>query len=235
MQDESPQSDWARLRVLSETKWYRVYETDAGIPVTVSKFLTDKIELTESALRDQWPAWTPGEKVLFAQAFAQKSSFTSEDQPILDFLIAANDPAFLQAVIAPALPRHPDRNRSVTVLLGQLESSSHPQTNAIMALLEIVAKGGSNQPKISAALKKLHHRLATLMQGDTPVTTSETSQSKTDIALAIDFVTCCAALAFLEKSPAYLDQIRSFTSHPNRAVASVATRHLANLERQLKP
>lgn len=232
-QEEPPQSNWATLKVLREDRWYRVYQTEDGIPVTVSKFITDKIPLTEASLRDEWSSWAPSERVLFAQAFAQKSSFAAEDLPILDFLIAANDPAYIQVVIAPALPRYSDRDSAVALLLARLESDREPQTNAITALLKIAATDSPRRSEIVEALKRVHGRLAGLLDA---VTANLDDRSKTDLRHTLDFITCSAAVAHLENSSAYLDQIRPFTGHPNRAIAAAAASHLARAQhRTQKP
>jgi hypothetical protein len=78
----------------------------------------------------------------------------------------------------------------------------------------------------------LHNRLTALQQATGPIEETEINPSAVGITRAADLITCCTALALLEKSPAYAEQIRSFTSHPNPAIAHVAASQLRLLDQQ---
>lgn len=226
--------DYSRLQVLREDRWYRVYKSDDGRPVTVSKFATNEIQLSESSLRAEWDSWHPGEKISFAQAFAQKSSFNAAELRILDFLIEADDPEFIQVVIAPALPCHPKRSRIVALLLTRLESGSEIQLNTINALGRIAAEDDAHRPAIIAALKKHHDWLARPHAATSPSAVDAVDPSVSEITRGLDFLECCSVLAYFEDTQAHLEQIRSFTNHSHPAIVSSAKSHLARAKRFLR-
>lgn len=196
--------NWSEKKVLKEEKWSRIYETDDGTPIRVSKFLTDQMEISEAAFKEDWASCSESERLAFVRAFGRKPSFSPEDERILDFLMKADSEPILES-IAISLTRHSQRERVRDFLIERLRRGSGPKANYAHAL------GLLRDSQAITALKDLHDGLA-----------ENIKENRADQGVILDFVSCCSALKKLEGSASYDEEIRAFLDHPNQAVRNFA-------------
>jgi hypothetical protein len=195
-------SIWSDRKILRDEKWSRTYEAEDGAAVNVSKFLTDDINIAATHFRMEWASWDDSEKLTFAHAFRSKPQFSAEDEKILDFLMAVTDER-VWVSIATCLPRHSQRKEVLAFLLRCVSSGSEPKANYIRALNIM------GDAEAIAGIKALHSHLSAQLTVE---------GSRADVRLIFDFVPCCSALAKLERSTVYSDQIRAYLNHPDRNV-----------------
>lgn len=194
---------WRGRKVLHEEKWFRIYEAESGVPVKVSKFLTDEIAPSAHEIPKQWESWNFQDRISFAHAFSQKPHFSQEDEQILDFLMSVDDEK-VQSTIALGLTRHSQRRRVLQFLIDRLQSpNSESKANYAYAL------GALGAGEAGPPLRVLHDRLSRKI---------DLAGATADRALIFDFVVCCSSLSKLEASREYLDQIRPFLDHPDKSV-----------------
>lgn len=196
--------NWSEKKVLQDEKWSRIYETDDGTPIRVSKFLTDQIEVSETTFKKDWVSWSESERLAFVRAFGRKPSFSPEDERILDFLMEADSEQILES-IAISVTRHSQRERVRDFLIERLQRGSGPKANYAHAL------GLLRDSQAITALKDLHDGLA-----------ENIKENRADQTAILDFVSCCSALKKLEGSVSYDDEIRTFLNHPSQAVQNFA-------------
>jgi len=203
-------SHWHGKKVLEEERWSRIYEGENGVPVNVSKFVTDDIAISMDEIMAEWNSWSATEKVGFTHAFSQKPQFSVEDVKVLDFLMGVDDER-VWCSIAYGLTRHPQKRRVLDFLIDRLKSGSEPKANYVHALGALAA------PQAVPPLKDLHDRLSRGIVGP---------GVEADPTLIRDFIVCCSSLAKLEGSSAYRDEIRPFLDHPNKYIRAFARIYL---------
>ncbi len=117
-----------RGKLIRESEWERLYESDRWGTVHESKFLIDGIQVSAESIIRRWPDFSSAEKLEFANAFAVKREVTPEDERILDFLMEAGDFHIWMAV-APLLARHRDRERVLSFLLERIREDRKDRAN----------------------------------------------------------------------------------------------------------
>lgn len=200
------QPNWSQKKVLREEEWSRIYELDDGTPIRVSKFLTDRIEISEEKLRKEWPAWSESQRLAFVRAFGRKLSYSREDERLLDFLMSADNEQILES-IAISLARHSEKQKVLDFLIHCLRSTLGPKANYAHAL------GILGDLRAIPALRTVHDRLAKSIGEE---------RDGVDEGTVLDFVSCCSALRKIEGSSVYEDEIRNFLNHPNQAIRNFA-------------
>lgn len=195
-------TDWSQRKVIREGTWSRVYEAEDGAQVNVSKFVTDNIEIDVDSVKSQWSSWKEPERIAFSHAFGSKPTFSREDERILDFLMDYGNERVCVS-IAPALPKHSQKERVRKFLTDRLHRGTEPKANFIHALAVL------GDSEAIPALRSIHSRLSAEI--------SEAGSAAEEWSI-FDFVSCCAALMKLENSPQYAEEIRAFLDHPSRAI-----------------
>lgn len=196
--------NWSEKKLLVDEKWSRIYETDDGIPIRVSKFVTDRIEVSLEAVKKDWSSWLDSERFAFVRAFARKRAFSPEDEGILSFLIDLRDERILES-IAISVSRLSNQERAYEFLIAWLRSSRGPKANYAHAL------GLLGDRRAIPALRNLHDELA-----------SNISRKDVDQFTILDFVSCCSALKKLGGSTLYDDEIKQFLEDPRQDVRGLA-------------
>jgi hypothetical protein len=200
-----------RKKLVHEDKWSRVFEVEPNSFAYESKFETQEALASVEQLRQEWSSWSDSEKLNFASAFRQKRQITSEDKRIFEFLmVEGGEPVW--STIALSLIRHSDQNVILNFLLERLRTGTEPKANFIQALYVL------GDTAALPSLHQLHDRIVTEMK---------TAKGKEDRWKIVDHLRCCEALAYLEKSDRYQDEIRPFLKHFDEAIRAQAKMALA--------
>jgi hypothetical protein len=200
-----------RKKLVHEDRWSRVFEVEPNFFAYESKFEADEVPVSVEQLREEWLSWNDSEKLNFARAFRQKRQIAERDEKILEFLMTEGDEP-LWSTIALCLTRHSDRKVILSFLLERLGSGTEPKANFIQALYVL------GDIAALPSLHELHDRLAE---------ETEHAEGREDRRKIADLLKCCEALAYLEKSERYKDQIRRFLEHPDESIRVQAQLALA--------
>jgi hypothetical protein len=116
-----------RGKLIRESEWMRVYETDRSGQLYESKFLADGIQVSANSFIKRWPELSAEQRLDFASAFAAKPEVTYEDERVLDFLMEQDD-FYICMSIAPLLPFHRQRDRVLAFVVDTIRE--HPKDAA---------------------------------------------------------------------------------------------------------
>ncbi len=119
-------------KLVRETEWERVYESDVGVRMHESKFLADGIKVSAEFIIGRWRDFSMAEKVEFANAFSAKNEVSAEDERILDYLMEAGD-SYTWMAIASLLPYHRNRERALEFLLRRVGEEGEDKANFFQA------------------------------------------------------------------------------------------------------
>lgn len=200
-----------RKKLVHEDRWSRVFEVEPNFFAYESKFETEEVPVSVEELRQEWPSWNDSEKLNFASAFRQKRQITKRDEKIFEFLMAEGDEP-VWSTIALSLTRHSDQKVILNFLLERLRRGTEPKANFIQALYVL------GDTAALPSLHELHDRLVKEMKS---------AEAKEDRWKIVDLLRCCEALAYLEKSERYQDEIRPFLEHSDEAIRAQAQMALA--------
>ena len=202
-----------RGKLVHESEWMRVYDSDRWGEVHESKFLTDRIQVSAESIVNRWGGLSLAEKLEFANAFAAKREVTPEDERILDFLMEVGDPP-IWATVAPMLPRHTNRERVLAFLLRRLKDEGFSKANFYQSL-ELL-KDKTALP----ALREDYQRY------DSRLREHGKLQSESDY---LEYLSCCKALWVIDGSREYQEVIERQTKSEHEKVRVWADMMLRNM------
>lgn len=181
-----------RGKLIRESEWNRVYESDRWGEVHESKFLIDGIQVSAESIISRWKGFSLAEKLEFANAFAVKREVTSEDERTLDFLMEASEPV-IWATIAPMLRRHTDRERVLGFLLDTLKDEGLSKANFYQGL-ELL-----NDKRALPALREDYQRYECRLVEHGKLDPEDSY---------LEYLSCCKALLVIDGSKEYEDAIK---------------------------
>jgi hypothetical protein len=191
-----------RKKLVHEDRWSRVFEVEPNLFAYESKFEADEVSVSVDKLRQEWPSWNDSEKLSFARAFRQKQQVAKGDEELLEFLMAeGNEPVW--STMALFLTRYSNRRVILGFLLKRLCSGTEPKANFIQALYVL------GDAAALPSLHELHDRLTL---------ETESVEVQEDRWKICDLLKCCEALAYLEKTERYQDEIRRFLAHSDESI-----------------
>jgi hypothetical protein len=196
--------DKSRWRVLREEEWYRVYSSPEHPRIYESKFATGEARISLPELRARWEGWNEGERVQFAQAFAKKRDFGSEDQDMLGFLME-QDGEMISSSIATLATKHYDKKYAARFLVGCLRAFPKSRGNFLMALCDL------------AAPETLHDLSAVFQQCSRDITRHPRNYDS-----VADMLYSAAALFKVTGNRKYLRVIASYARRRNQQVRCYA-------------
>ncbi len=200
-----------RKKLVHEDRWSRVFEVEPNFFAYESKFEADEVSVSVEKLRQEWPSWSDSERLNFACAFRQKPQIAKRDEEIFEFLMSEGDEP-VWSTIALRLTRYSDKKVVLDFLLQRLRSGTEPKANFIQALYVL------GDTAALPNLHELHDRLAEEM---------ERTEGNEDRWKICDLLKCCEALAYLEKSERYQDEIRRFLDYSDESIRVQAQMALA--------
>jgi hypothetical protein len=201
-----------KKKLVHEDKWSRTYEAGENFYASESKFEADGLSISVEDLSSVWHAWNDSERQGFVNAYRSKARFDESDQKILDFLMANGDERVWSTISSPLSLHHQNKKTVLEFLLERLQTGSEPKSNFIQALYvlgDVAALPG---------LHDLHDRLLDEIKQ---------AHGEPDTWTIRDFLTCCEALAHLEKTDHYREEIRSYLRHPDQMIRIKAEMALA--------
>jgi len=151
------------------------------------------------------------ERLDFASNFHVKETWTQNDTDILDMIMNDGDDRIWSSCALTML-RHPDRNRVVEFLIGQVQhaQSERPPLNYIQAL------GIARDRRAVAAIRPYYDRYLKAM-GEEAVTGVPENVFRGPIPYHA-FLSVAGALYKIERSPEYEQAVRKYFDHPNEQV-----------------
>jgi len=201
-----------KKNLVHEDRWSRVYNPEPNFYASESKFEADGISVSIEELTSAWDSWNDSERLSFVNAYRVKTQFSKPDEQILEFLMAKGN-ELVWSTIAGTLSLHHSNKRVVLdFLLQRLRSSSEPKSNFIQALYLL------GDLTALRDLQELYGRLS----GEV-----NRSGGQPDVWIICDFLKCCEALAYLEKTERYRDDIQAFLEHPDETIRNQAQMALA--------
>jgi hypothetical protein len=203
------EKDLGARHLIYESEWIRIFEWEGGGRLHESKFLTQGLSVSAESIKQRWSQLTQDQRCEFALAFQAKPLMTSNDEEILDFLMARADHV-VWAMICPLLPRRRNRELVLKFLLDRISAPEIPKSNFYQAIEAL----GDNRalPLLRDAYAKYGEAL-----------NNHALTGKID---RLDFLQCCRALWTLEGSSEYEQRLRSFLSSDDEDVRSWAKRFL---------
>ena len=192
-----------RQKLVRETEWNRVYESEAGVRLHESKFLVDGLGVSLEQVTSRWSTFSEVERLDFANAFGAKPNVSAEDERILDYLMEVGD-SYTWMAIAPLLPRHRNRERVLEFLLNRIREEGKDNANFFQALRMI------RDRRAVAGLRTAYERYR-----------REQKSGKVGL-YDLDFLGCCAALLAIDGAAEYRRAIQDASNSPDELVRRYA-------------
>jgi hypothetical protein len=187
-----------------ETRWSNRGELGQLRDVTISKFCTGQASITLGEITREFNSWSRQEQQDFLGAYNVKPIVTSEDERIIEFLIAAGDPSVLQR-IAILSTRHSNKAVAFDFLVTNL--LSHPGSKSDF----IVALGLLNDRNAIQPLTNIYQQMEPEISAQAPE----------EQALR-EFCYCCLTLSRLTDEPKYSEKLQGLADHSNPRVRRIA-------------
>lgn len=187
-----------KKKLVHEDRWSRTYQAGENFYASESKFEADGLSVSVEELSSAWDSWNESERLSFVNAYRSKTHFLPSDEKILEFLMARGDEAVWSTIASSLTLYHSNKKMTLDFLLERLRSGSEPKSNFIQALYVLGDVG------TLPSLHQLHDRLSVEIKQ---------AEGEPDHWTIYDFLKCCEALAYLEKSERYRDEIRPFLEH----------------------
>jgi hypothetical protein len=202
-----------KKKLVHEDRWSRTYEAGENFYASESKFEADNLSVSIEDLSSAWESWDESEKISFVNAYRSKTQFAEADEKILEFLMSKGDETVCSTIASSLALHHSNKKVVLEFLLGRLTTGSEPKSNFIQALYVL------GNVAALPALHKLHDLLSAQVKS--------ASQGQVDHWTIADFLRCCEALAYLEKTDRYRNEIRPFLDDPAELVRIHAQNALA--------
>ncbi len=196
-------------KLVQETEWSRVYETEPKGTFLHSKFQDEGFQVSASAIRDRWPNMGKGERLDFCLAFSGKPDWDQNDTEILEIIMQDGDDV-LWETLSQSFLRHPDRDRALSFLIERLHSPPDLQEERIK-LNYIQALGLSKDQRAVAAIKPFYERCKHQLESGA---VSAPQDSFWALVPYHEYLAICEALRNTDGSPEYEQEIRKYLNHP---------------------
>ena len=202
-----------KKKLVHEDRWSRTYEAGENFYASESKFEADHLSVSVEELSSAWDSWDESEKISFVNAYRSKAQFVESDERILEFLMAKGDEPVWSTIASSLALHHSNKKMVLEFLLKRLTSGSEPKSNYVQALYVL------GDVAALPSLHELHDQLSEQVK--------RAPQRQVDHWTVNDFLRCCEALGYLEKTEHYRDEIRPFLDDPDELVRIHAQNALA--------
>lgn len=202
-----------KKKLVHEDRWSRTYEAGENFYASESKFDADGLSVSLEELSSDWDSWNESERLSFVNAYRSKAQFVQTDEKVLEFLVAKGDDPVWSTIAASLALHHSNKKMVLEFLMERLKRSTEPKSNFILGLCILRDKAALPE------LHQLHDQLAERVKA--------APQGKADHWIINDFLRCCQALGYLEKTEYYEEEIRPFLNDPDEIIRIHARNALA--------
>lgn len=196
-------------RLLSESRWMREYKVGSNLR-SESKFRSEGLQVSADSLIGEWSSLSLGEQIEFSNAYRRKPSLTSEDQKILNFLMAVG-PRQVWVNLSLFLCRHPDRESVFRFLVARIQEEEDYRANYFSAIEKL---------NDSRAIPILEGQYNAFTSGEAYL--KRTPLNQPEVSQLFDYLYCCRALLSLDPSPKYEAAIKEWLNHSDATISNTA-------------
>jgi hypothetical protein len=201
-------------RLLRDSRWMREYKVGSNLLRSESKFRSEALQVSADSIIGQWSSFGLDEQIEFSNAYRRKPSVTSEDERILNFLMAVG-PRQVWVNLALFLCRHPDRESVFRFLVARIQEEEDHCANYFSAIEKL---------NDSRAIPILERRYNAFRTGE--AYSKRTPLNQSEISQLFDYLYCCRALLSLDGSPKYEAAIKEWLNHSDAIISTTAQRLL---------